>query len=180
MGLLYVFLLGRGDKRGWPIGVLAAFLAVFIYARQHIWGQVALNFGFLLLQFAGWWQWTSKENGEQKAKPCSLKRSSLLLLLGLWMVLTLAVGACLTYYASSFIWLDSVATTGSLIGQVLLVFKFIESWPVYLASDLVLVLLNAKAGLMAYSFMYLVYCWLAWKGWREWAQDMQGLERNDG
>jgi nicotinamide riboside transporter PnuC len=64
--------------------------------------------------------------------------------------------------------LDAFATVGSLLGQALIVAGFAECWLAYLAADVALVVVSARADLRFYLVMYLVYCGLAWNGWREW------------
>ena len=175
LGLLYVWLLARGDSRGWPVGCLTALLSGAVYWIGNIWGQVYLNAFFFALQVVGWWRWGRGKRSETDMRDSSrlLTGKERLLLLVAWLLASALLGALLTVQGSRWIWLDAFATVGSVLGQIMIVVGFAESWLVYLAADLVLVALSVAARMDFYAVMYLVYCGLAWQGWRGWTRDRQ-------
>lgn len=177
LGLFYVILLARGDGRGWSLGVAAACLAVCIYYQRGLWGQVALNFVFLGLQLWGWWAWI-KAKGSDLRKQCRrLKHREGFVVAVIWVLGTGLGKSLLTLWGGQMVLLDALTTSGSLLGQVLLVLGVVEAWLLYLVCDILLVILNLRVGLDFYALMYVAYCGFAWMGLRSWTRDLKTGER---
>jgi nicotinamide mononucleotide transporter len=66
---------------------------------------------------------------------------------------------------------DALPTVASITGQLLLGRKFVENWAVWLAVNLVSVLLFAYKGLWLTALLYALFAVLSvgW-GWRAWKQ----------
>ena len=66
---------------------------------------------------------------------------------------------------------DALPTVGSLLGQWLLGRKWLETWPVWLAVNLVSVLLFSVKGLWLTAALYALFALMSVWGWRAWARE---------
>lgn len=179
LSITSIAFLARGDGRGWPLGVVAAMFFGLVYWLENIQGQAALNVYFLLVQLVGWRRWATGREPDLRRRARRLGRREMALTVLLWLGATPLLAGLLGLGRSLHTGLDAFVTVGSLLGQLLMVAGFAESWLLYLVADVVLVALSAKAELWAYFAMYLVYCALAWQGWRQWTRDGRSERRNE-
>lgn len=179
LGILSVWLLARGNGRGWPVGVTWAVVVGASYWMEGIRGQAALSAYFLVAQLVGWRRWAQGREPDMRRASRRMSGPETLLCLLCWAVASALLADLLSASGSRFPFLDSFATVGSLIGQALIVAAFAECWLVYLLADVVLVALSVRAGLWGYVVMNGVYCGLAWQGWREWTREVREERRND-
>jgi nicotinamide mononucleotide transporter len=178
LGILAIWLLARGDGRGWPVGVAGSVCAGWVYWRQNIRGQACLQVVFFVLQLLGWYRWARGEESDPRRSSRLLGWSQRAVLLAGWLLGTWALGLLLASQGSRFSLADAFAVVGSLLGQCLIVAGFAECWLAYLAADVVLVALSVRAEQYFYLAMYLVFCVLATQGWREWTRDDREAKRN--
>lgn len=179
LGILSVWLLSRGNGRGWPVGVLWAVVVGASYWMEGIKGQAALSVYFLVAQLIGWKRWASGQEQDMRRVARLMKSFERSLTILAWLVASAVLTVLLDTSHSRFPVLDGFATVGSLIGQALIVAGFAESWLVYLLADVALVALSLQASLWGYVLMNGVYCGLAWQGWREWTRDGREEKRID-
>ena len=179
LGILSVWLLARGNGRGWPLGVLWAVVVGASYWMEGIRGQAALSVYFLVAQLIGWKRWASGQEEDMRRVARLMKTSERCLTALAWVIASGALTVLLDTSNSRFPALDAFATVGSLIGQALIVAGFAECWLVYLLADVALVALSVQASLWGYVLMNGVYCGLAWQGWREWTRDGREEKRID-
>lgn len=177
LGILFVWLLSRGDGRGWPVGVVMAIFAGWVYWRKEIYGQTALNVAFFVMQLYGWWRWSGGKESDMRRSARLLKWRERALLLAVWLLATEALRRVLLSLEGDQVALDAFAAVGNLIGQALIVVGFAECWLIYLTVDVVLVVVNWREDLYFLTGLYLLYCGLAWNGWREWTRDRREEKR---
>lgn len=179
LGILSVWLLARGNGRGWPVGVAWAVVVGASFWMEGIRGQAALSAYFLVAQLVGWRRWSQGREIDLRRSARVMTWPGRALCLLVWGLASAGLAQLLTTSGSRFPGLDSFATVGSLIGQALIVAAFAESWIAYLLADVALVALSFQAGLWGYVLMNGVYCALAWQGWREWTRDVREKKRID-
>lgn len=174
LGLISVWLLAKGDGRGWPLGVMMVLLSGVLFWYRNIQGQALLNLYFLFAQLIGWRRWSIGQKQDMRETARRLQTRGRIALLVFWLSSSWLVARLLAFNNSEHVELDALATVGSLLAQALIVARFVETWPLYLVVDIVLVGLSVRSELWFYAFMYAVYCVLAWYGWCEWTRDRDG------
>jgi nicotinamide mononucleotide transporter len=87
----------------------------------------------------------------------------------IWIGLWPAVGLFLARFTDTDVpYFDAFPTAGSMIGQVLLALKYVESWPVWLLVNAVAAVLYHYKSLSLTALLYVVFGVLAIVGWRRW------------
>lgn len=170
-GLLSVGQLARGDGRGWPTGVVMIVLSGWVYWKTLLYGSALLQLYYLPTQLIGWYRWAKRGNADLRESKRMLNWSRRLTLFAGWLLASYGVSLFLAAQGGAHPKLDAFITVGSLLGQTLIVWGFVEAWPVYLVVDVVSVALYLWTGLDYYAVMFLVFCGLAAHGWWKWTRE---------
>jgi len=85
----------------------------------------------------------------------------------------LGYGALLHHFTDAYApFIDSFVLTLSLLAQLLLVRRQVETWPVWIAVNTFAVPLYASRGLTLTAILYAAYWCNAWYGWWRWRREI--------
>jgi nicotinamide mononucleotide transporter len=131
----------------WPVGITSVVAYLFFFARIKLYADCAVQVFFLVTSFFGWWHWARGGEGSSAAPIRVLTFAHRVLTLTLVTTATVASGYLLRHHTdASFPFWDSLAAGLSIGAQVLLMRKFLESWYLWIAVDVLsLGLYAAKA-----------------------------------
>lgn len=160
----------RVNPLAWPLAIAASLLYALLFADSRLYGEAGLQFFFIAVALWGWWQWLRGRGSD--GAPLRVHRLTArgrVLAFAVTLALWPALALLLDHATDSDVpWLDALPTVGSLTGQVLLGRKLVENWPVWVAVNLVSVVLFAVKGLWLTVLLYAVFVVLALVGWRVW------------
>ncbi|MBL8288427.1 MAG: nicotinamide mononucleotide transporter [Rubrivivax sp.] len=168
----------RVNPVGWPLAIVASLLYAALFADSRLYGEAALQFVFVAASLWGWWQWLRGrgDNGAALAVH-RLSRRGLAWTAGGIAVAWPLAGLVLRRATDSDVpFLDALATTGSVAGQVLLGRKVLENWHVWLAVNVFSVGLFASKALWLTSLLYALFALLSVAGWLAWLRRMRLAE----
>ena len=161
----------RVHPLAWPLAMASSALYGVLFLHSKLYGEASLQLVFIALAAWGWWQWlhgteTAGQPLQVRALPGRQRLQVLLLTLAAWPLL----GLLLQRLTDSDVpFLDALTTVGSIAGQILLARKRLDNWPVWLAVNLVSVLLFSVKGLWLTAALYALFAVLSLAGWRAWA-----------
>jgi len=170
-----IILAGRNSFHTWWTGIVGCLLFMVVFYQAQLYADVALQLFFVVASAVGWWQWLYGKNGEvlpvTKASTQTLFWSTLI-----GFVAAICYGGLLHRYTNAYApYIDSVVLVFSIIAQVLLMQRRIETWPFWLIVNSVAVPLYASRGLYLTSVLYAVYWINAVISWRYWHRLKQEL-----
>lgn len=160
----------RVHPLAWPLAMASSALYGLLFLHSKLYGEAGLQLVFIALAAWGWWQWlrgteTAGQPLQVRALPGRQRLQVLLLTLAAWPLL----GLLLQRLTDSDVpFLDALPTVGSIAGQILLARKRLDNWPVWLAVNLVSVLLFSVKGLWLTAALYALFAVLSVVGWRAW------------
>ena len=160
----------RVHPLAWPLAMASSALYGVLFLHSKLYGEAGLQLLFIALAAWGWWQWLrgTEPTGrplQVRALPGRQRLQVLLLTLAAWPLL----GLLLQRLTDSDVpFLDALPTVGSIAGQILLARKRLDNWPVWLAVNLVSVLLFSVKGLWLTAALYALFAVLSVVGWRAW------------
>lgn len=170
-GVASVFLAARQHIWNWPVGIVNVALYALFFWQVKLYADAGLQVVYLVLAAYGWWAWL---HGGARGEPLRVRRVSPRLFAGavaLGATFAAALGFALARFTDAQVpLLDSALTGASLVGQFLMTRKYLESWPVWVAADVVYVGLFISRGYYPTAAMYAVFTVLALYAWREWLQ----------
>lgn len=165
-----------GVKRSlwqFPVGIVGTALFLVVVWQNRIYANAALQIFFVGVQFYGWWYWLK---GAQGHRPPIRSTNS-------WLVISACVAAFAVALAMSpllAMWtpsttplIDGCTFTFSVVAQVLLDRKRIETWPVWTIVNVLSVWLYATQKLWLFTALYVFFFFNAFWGWWEWRNAMR-------
>lgn len=180
-GLAMVVCNLRVSPWGWPLAITSSLLYAALFAHSHLYGQASLQVFFVAISLWGWRQWLrpADDGKALEVGPMSRRQRLIAALLtgAAWPVLALGLA---TQTDSALPWLDALPTVASVTAQVLLARKRLETWPVWLAVNLVSMLLFALQGLALTVLLYAVFAAMSVAGWRAWSRRLASRPRTAG
>ena len=168
LGLVNIALLIFRNVWNFPFGIVSVILAGFVMWERKLYGESSLQAFFVLAQIWGWWLWL-RIGGEDKVPVRWLDWPSR----GVWLVGIAAVGLNLGWVLDRFTdaavpYADAGITGASIAAQILLAFRRIENWLIWIVVDVASVILFIDRGLYALAGLYggmLVMCLFGLKEW---------------
>lgn len=171
---LSIVLAGRNNVHSWWLGVIGCSMFAALFYTSKLYADVALQGFFIVTCLIGWRQWM----GGGGALPISRARP---LLVGSMAVAglgaTAAYGLMLQVYTDAYApFIDSAVLMFSIIAQLLLMGRRLQTWPFWLLVNTVSVPLYASRGLYLTAALYAAYWLNALASWFFWRRQMRGQE----
>ncbi|MGI9025012.1 MAG: nicotinamide riboside transporter PnuC [Burkholderiaceae bacterium] len=184
--LLSVWFSARNSVHTWWSGIVGCALYAVMFSGVRLYADVTLQFFFIASCIVGWWNW--KKGGARIAiadgastfavEPVSTELPitrvaplTALVFAALAALSAAGYGALLhgfTDAANPFI--DSTVLALSVLAQLLMVARKIETWPVWFAVDCIAVPLYASKGLWMTAAVYGFFLVLVVMGWLRWSK----------
>lgn len=157
---------------GWPLAIASSVLYSFVFVNAKLYGDASLQILFIALALWGWWQWR-RGSESMRLIPRSLTNLQAAWGLALWLVLWLFITWVLRRFTDSDAALiDAFITASSIAATILLARKFTVNWLVWLAVNVVSVLLFIGKQLWLSAVLYTVLAVMSVYGWRQWRRDV--------
>jgi nicotinamide mononucleotide transporter len=188
--LLSVWFSAKNNVHTWWSGIVACALYGLLFFEVRLYADVTLQAFFVASCVVGWWNWLRGGRG-LRAEPAPVESGSspplstadvpaelpitrvalttAVLLGALALAATLGYGwllHALTDAASPFI--DSAVLALSVLAQLLMVARKVETWPVWFLVDCIAVPLYASKGLWPTAAVYAFFLVLVVMGWVRW------------
>ena len=204
--LVSVWFSARNSVHTWWSGIVGCALYAVMFVGVRLYADVTLQVFFIGSCIVGWWYWkkggkhggarieTSDGAGTAAPERASgelpitrVAPSTALLFAALAALAAAGYGSLLhgfTDAANPFI--DSTVLALSILAQLLMVARKIETWPVWIAVDCIAVPLYASKGLWLTAAVYAFFLVLVVMGWLRWSKligrgdRMQGMIESRG
>jgi nicotinamide mononucleotide transporter len=170
-----ILLAGRNSVHTWWTGIVGCSLFAFVFLESRLYADTVLQAFFVVTSVAGWWQWLHGSHGE--ALPVTdLPMRRLLWQLVYGTLGALGYGMLLHRFTDAYApFLDSTVLAFSIVAQLLMMRRHVQSWPFWLLVNSIAVPLYASRGLYLTSVLYAVYWINAVVSWRHWLH-LRGAE----
>ncbi|HEX2731177.1 MAG TPA: nicotinamide riboside transporter PnuC [Polyangiaceae bacterium] len=174
-----ILLANRRSVHTWWTGIVASVLFVWVFVGAKLYADALLQGFFIASGILGWVQW-ARAGEAPPTLVTHADRGRLLVQVGIGLAVTLAYAWGLATYTDAAAPLpDAAVLTTSVLGQLLLVDKRVESWYFWLLANTISVPLYLSRGLYVTAALYCIY-WvnavIALKRWRELARTPQTVE----
>ncbi|HEX7150220.1 MAG TPA: nicotinamide riboside transporter PnuC [Thermoanaerobaculia bacterium] len=151
-----------------PLGIANNVLFFFLFYRSAIYGDAWLQVIYLILNAHGWYWWLrgGEEHTERrvsKAPLVVLVATAVGVIAGTWVL-----EAILRAVSGAAPLIDAFTTTLSLAAQVLMNYKYLENWYVWIAADIIYIYLYITRGLQLTAVLYFIFMGLCVIGLVRW------------
>lgn len=173
-GLLSVYLAAREHIISWPTAIVNVAIFFVLFWRAKLYADAVLQLVYLVLSVYGWYEWRFGGAQHSRLQVSRATRKHWLVLVPLFLVGGLGLGALLDRYTDSPVpYFDALLTAASLVAQWMMTRKLLENWVIWIAADLVYVPLFIQRGLPLTAVQYAVFLLLAALGWHGWRQSLR-------
>lgn len=168
-----IILAGRNSVHTWWTGIIGCLLFAMLFYTTRLYADVVLQLAFVATSIAGWHWWVRGAQGA--AAPIERTAPTMLVAVVVAsLVAGVGYGALLHAFTDAYApFADSLVLMLSLLAQLLLMRRRIETWPVWLVVDTIAVPLYASRGLYLTAFLYAGYWFNAWYGLWRWRREMR-------
>lgn len=171
LGVINISLLIFRSVWNYPFGIAMVSLYIFVFYEERLYAEAGLQVFFILAQLWGWWLWI-KVGGEDNRVPVRwldwLSR-------GVWFMVTAAVSVNLGWAMHELTnavlpYADAGIAGASVAAQILLAYRRIENWLIWIAIDIASILLYIDRGLYPTAGLYGGFLVLSLIGLKEWVE----------
>jgi nicotinamide mononucleotide transporter len=172
-GVVNVWLLARQNIWNWPVGLANNAFYVAVFLSAGLYGDAGLQLVYITLGLYGWWTW-AHPGARPEVSVTRISRET-----WLWMTpATIAAAVALAFFLRRFTdstvpgW-DGFTTALSLAAIYGQAKKYLESWWIWIAADVIYVPLYIYKNLWLTSGLYFVFLLLCVMGLREWSKALR-------
>ena len=157
-----IVLAGRNSVHTWWTGIVGCLAFAWVFAEAKLYADGVLQAFFVITSVIGWWHWTHAGSA-QRAAVLPVRRTSTGLLVAsasVAVVVALIYAAGLRRYTDAAAPLpDSLVLTFSVLGQLLMMGRRLETWWCWLAVNTLAVPLYLSRDLLLTAALYAAF-WL--------------------
>ena len=177
-GLLCVYLAAINNIWNWPIAIISVVLYIFIFYQARLYADMGLQFYFLITNIYGWYYWSRRPASDVKVPVATITIKETIWLVITVLVVTPVLGYSLIrlspilhYQPAAYPYLDSFCTACSIVAQIFLARKVMQTWLIWIFVDIIYVGVYIVKDLQPTAFMYAVYVVIALLGYLDWRKD---------
>ena len=172
---LSVFLAGRNSVHTWWSGIIGCILFALMFYQVKLYADVALQGFFVVTSVLGWYQWLHGRDGRERVIT-QTAWTVLVAMLITGMVVTFIYGYVLHHYTDAYApFIDSAVLAFSVLAQLLLMQRRVETWLFWLLVNSIAIPLYASRELYFTAALYSVYWVNAVVAWYEWRRQMSAV-----
>jgi nicotinamide mononucleotide transporter len=162
-----ILLAARNSVHTWWTGIVGCLLFAALFFQARLYADVTLQVFFVATSAWGWWQWAG--GPYRPAKPITRAAARSLLLLACGALGALAYGGLLWRWTDAYApFLDSMVLGFSIVAQLLLMKRQVQTWWFWLLVNLLAVPLFFSRELYVTSALYTAYLVNAVVALRHW------------
>ncbi len=171
LGFVNVVLIIRRTIWNYPFGIAMVILYGWIFWDYRLYAEAGLQVYFLIIQIVGWYWWLQGRGGDglvivERAPGAELAACALAVA-----AVTGGLGwALATHTDASLPYSDAAVAALSVVAQYLLARRRLESWPVWIAVDVLAIGIYIVKGLYPTAVLYALFLCLATTGLVVWAR----------
>lgn len=178
-GVICVVMVARGNIMNYLFGVINVSLYAYISFKAGLYGDAALNaLYYFPMQFIGWFSWVKKREEAESVTVVArrMSRSQRVWLSLACVILTAVVAWILHISGDPQPVKDSATTVLSVIAMFLMVRRFMEQWTLWVAVNLIsivmwsIALINGQSHSALMVIMWVFYLANSVNGWITWVR----------
>ncbi|MCB1455044.1 MAG: nicotinamide mononucleotide transporter [Nitratireductor sp.] len=172
-GFVNVVLIIRRSMWNYPFGIAMVILYGWIFFEARLYSDALLQIFFLVIQIFGifWWLKGRDDTGLVMARDLPAQSAGLTALTAL--LATLALGYVMHRWTDAALpYWDASTTVLSVIAQVLMARRYVQSWLVWIAVDVLAIGIYITKDLTPTATLYTIFLCLSVAGYMRWRNAM--------
>ena len=160
LGIFSVCLTAQGNILMYAFGFAQVGTYTYLCLTQRFYAEIAINIYYFITMIYGVYAWRKRLQGDTKTiSPKSLTWSVALIIMAATLVASWLVGWGLSSFTDDTQpYLDAFTTVPALVAQVLMILVYREHWFIWLAVDILSIILWVRAGDWFMVTQYTIWC----------------------
>jgi len=169
LGVINIALLIFRSVWNYAFGIASVAIYIFIFFESRLYAESALQVFFVLAQAWGWWLWLKVGDEDSRVPVRWLDWQSRVVWLAGAAALSLNLGWIMHRFTNAAMpYADSAIAGASVAAQILLAYRRIENWVLWIVIDVAAVLLYINRGLYPTAGLYGGMLVMSLIGLKEW------------
>jgi nicotinamide mononucleotide transporter len=178
LGLLNVGLLVLRSVWNYPFGLAMVTLYFFVFRGQHLYSDMLLQIFFFVVQLYGWWSWVRAKHDAGEVQVELMSTGARATCIAVTAAVSLALGWVMaTYTPAASPYIDASIAGMSISGQLLLAWRKLENWVLWILADIVGVGLYLSKDLKPTAVLYAIFLVLSVIGLIDWRRKLLAQKR---
>ena len=171
LGVANILLLVRRSIWNYPFGLAMVAITAWVVFEQRLYSDTILQLFFFAAQLYGWWEWRRAGGAEHAVAVERMATSARIGWIAGIALVSAAWGQVMHLYTNAAMpWLDASLTAMSMAAQILLAWRKIENWLLWIIVDVGTVYMYGAKGLYWFGGLYIVFLIVSIAGLVEWAR----------
>lgn len=168
-GLACVYLCTRANVWNFIFGIISVTLYMIIFFHVRLYADMGLQVFYLILQCTGWYGWLYG-NTNRTPRQITAASSTILLLstLGTLCLFAFSYFILKNYTNSNTYYIDAITTALSIVGQIMMNRKWVESWLWFFVADVISIKMYLFKQLYYTTGLFTLFTFLALAGYFHW------------
>jgi len=173
LGIVYVLLASRQNIWCWITGIVSCGLYIIVFFIEKLYGDMSLQFFYLIMGFYGWYVWTHKKNKTKKIYISAIPLSQFLWMSVFVFSATFIFGYILSFTDDPIPYWDGFTNALGLAGTWMIARKYLENWLLWIFANSVCVAIYYYKGLYPTVIFYFIMSLLALRGYNIWKNEIK-------
>lgn len=166
--LLCVLLMSRKHFLSWHIGIIGILLYAIVFFENQLYLSFGLQFIFLTQSILGIFKW-NKYRIKNKVISDNLSFKQTYNWIILFLILYSISSILIYFYGNNnLLYIDAIATCGSIIANQMLVYRKGEAWYVWSLVNITYIILFTFIGLYYSIILYVILLFISFNGIKNW------------
>ena len=180
-GLLAVYWASRENIWTWPASLINVAALFLLFYQINLYADMFLQIYFFVVSLYGWYNWQRTDVADEQLPISTMSNNQLLYYAVVLIIGTAAIGYSMSrihlYFPATFTepagfpYADAFTTTASILAMILLSQKKMENWLLWIAVDVVAVILYYKKGVLFLSVEYIIFLIICIFGYINWQKE---------
>ena len=179
LGIINIYFGIKEKAFFWVLAVIGSCIYFFVYADAKIYAFMVLQLYYVGIGLYGLYYWIKGGEKEKKITVSHLPKKKILFFIIIFILLYIFITIVLIKFTDSEIpYIDAFISSGSILAIYAMVKKYIETWFIWVALDIVTVTTFINQKLYATVVLFILYLIFAIVGYLEWKKSMEKAKIN--
>ncbi len=169
-GLANILLLARRSVWNYPCGMAMVAILGFVFVDARLYAVAGLQIFFFLAQAHGLWAWRPAPDDQGVVAVRRLPERGWPVVIGCGLAVSVLLALLLRETDAASPWADGSVAGWSVVAQLLINGRYVESWPIWVGINILSIGLYASQSLWVTAALYVAFLIGAVMGWRAWQQ----------
>ncbi len=169
-GLANILLLARRSVWNYPCGMAMVAILAFVFVEARLYAVAGLQIFFFLAQAQGLWAWLKAPEQQGAVAVRRLPAHGWSVVIGSGLAVSVVLALLLRETDAASPWADGSVSGWSVVAQLLINSRYVESWPIWVGINILSIGLYASQALWVTAALYVAFLVGAVLGWRAWQQ----------